>query len=93
MPYITTRLPLPKTTKAMILHLLLNKGEVSEQDFKINSFRSRLSDLIIKHDLPIRHRVVKFKNRFKRSSQYREHYLLKRDFPRAIKLYNQINRA
>ncbi len=80
--HTTHRLPLPKTTKAMILHLLLNKGEVSEQDFKINSFRSRLSDLIIKHELPIRHRVVKFTNRFKRQSQFREHYLLKKIFHR-----------
>jgi len=92
MPHITTRLPMPNNTTAMVLHLLLNKGEVSERDCHLNGFRARLSE-IRKKGLPIKHRIVKFKNRFKRPSQCREHYLWKRDFSKAIKLYNQINRA
>jgi len=87
------RLPLPKNQTAFVLHTILNKGNVSEQELRINGFRARISSLILKHELPIRHRVVKFTNRFKRQSQFREHYLLKKDFPQAIRLYNQINRA
>ena len=85
------KLSFPLTTKAYILHSLLNKKSVSEQDFVMNSFRARISDLIKKNGVDVKNRWVTFINVFGHKSQYKEHYLEKAEEPNAIKVYNLIN--
>jgi hypothetical protein len=57
----------------------------------MNGFRARISELNAM-GLNIKHREVKFKNRFGNSGMYRERYLTKTDKSRAVKMYNNLNK-
>ena len=85
------RLPFPLTQKAFILHSLLNRKSISEQDFKMNSFRARISDLIKDNGVNVKNKWVPFINIFGHKSQYKEHYLEKAEEKNAIAVYNIIN--
>ena len=85
------KLSFPLTHKAYILHCLLNKNSVSEQDFVMNSFRARISDLIHDNGVNVKNRWVTFINVFGHKSQYKEHFLEKSEEPNAITVYNRIN--
>lgn len=83
----------PKTSIAEILYTLINSGAVSIIIFPyLSSFRSRLSDLRLKHGLTIK-RVQKTKlNKFKNSYTYVVHKLDKSEKEKAIKVYNELNK-
>lgn len=88
---MTTTLPKPRSAKATILLGLITRLEISEQDYDFNSFRTRLSDLRLKHKLPIRHKEIKGTNQFGHAMVYRVHYLWRISIPKAKKLYLLIN--
>ena len=89
---ITTKLPTPLNQKAFILHTLLNKGPVSERDFNMNGFRSRISDLRLDYDLDIQHTLKDFTNEFGRKGKYREHFLSTDEYEKAIAAYYMMNK-
>lgn len=86
-------LPKPRSAKATILYGLITRAEISEMDYRFNGFRTRLSDLRLKHNLNIRYKEIKATNQFGHAMVYRVHYLWKISIPRAIRLYNKINQA
>jgi len=86
-----TTLDQPRTVKAAILRELIMRPEISEQDVRFNSFRSRLSDLRLDHGLNIRFKEKKKKNAFGHDLVYRVHYLWQIEKNKAIRLYKKIN--
>jgi hypothetical protein len=81
----------PKNQMAHLLYEMLNGRMIAEQDFSYNRFRGSISDMITKHNVPIRHKDVPFVNSFGRSSTYRKHYVLEIDHEECTKIYNRIN--
>lgn len=91
---ITTKtLPAPKNQKAKILRALIVRPKgISERDFRLNGFRSRISNLR-ELGLNIRHIVVKKYNEFGHPLWYRVHFLRESEKEKAIRIYNQINKG
>lgn len=85
------RLSLPKNQKAFILHTLINKMSISEQDIPMNGFRARISELINEHGVDIQSEKIGFKNSFGHSSKYKRRFITKKGIDKAIKVYNKIN--
>lgn len=83
----------PNSLKAEILYALLTRLFITEQDFRMNSFRSRVSDLRTKHKLTIRHKDVTKKNRYGHAMTYRRHYIWMKDAKKALRIYKTINDA
>lgn len=84
-------LPPPTKCISKILYSLITEPAISEQQFKINSFRSILSDLRREYGIPIRHVAVEGTNEFGRKYLYRRHFLLTISREKAIRLYKIIN--
>lgn len=87
MPKITE----PKSKIAKVLHALIAGRAISERDFKINSFRSILSDLRNAYGIPIRHVKETSKDEFGKPSWYYRHFTLVIDRPKCRKVYKTIN--
>ena len=82
----------PKTSKAEVLYTLINSGSVSIMTFPyLSSFRTRLSDLRLKHGLVIKRTFKTKLNKFKNPYTYTVHRLEKSQIEKAIKIYNEIN--
>lgn len=84
-------LPSPKSVIANILYSLITEHEISEQQYRVNGFRSRISDLRLKYGLDIRFKEKTGKNQFGRSMIYRVHYLLYVDKEAATGVYLKLN--
>lgn len=82
----------PKNQLASVLKMLIESNSVSEQQTPFNGFRSRISDLRLKHDLNVRHVVENFTNQFGRESSFRKHFLYECDKEKALKIYQEINK-
>lgn len=82
----------PKTSKAEILYTLINSGEVSIMEFPyLSSFRTRVSDLKIKDNLPLLREMKTGVNKFGNTYSYAVHRLNPFHLRSAIKLYKEIN--
>lgn len=81
-----------KNQLASVLKKLLENESVSERQTNYNGFRSRISDLRLKHNLDVRHTEVEFITEFGKKSSYRKHYLLEIDKDKAVQLYKEINK-
>ncbi len=82
----------PKTSKAEILRTLIEKGEVSIMEFPyLSSFRTRISDLKLIHNLPLLRELKTKVNKFGNSYSYAVHKLNPFHKRTAIILYNEIN--
>ena len=81
---------LPTTQISFLLHLLINLEQVTEQDCNINGYRSRLSDLENKYNLPLKEKWIKRKNRWGNTCNFKAHYLLEKDKPKATRIFNQM---
>jgi len=86
-------LPEPKKYITKVLYGLITRSAISEQDYRINSFRSILSDLRREYGIPIRHVDVEGTNEFGKKYVYRRHFLLTISHRKAIKTYMKINNA
>ena len=81
----------PKTNIQEILYTMIKDGEVSIMNFPyLSSFRTRISDLNLKHGLKFETYFKTKKNKFRNSYTYAVHKLA--DKESAIKLYNQLNK-
>jgi hypothetical protein len=85
------RLPQPKSQLAEILYGLITENEISESDYRQNGFRSRLSDLR-RMGLDIRDKWKEFRSKFGNPGKYKVRYLWKTQIPKAVKLYQEINK-
>jgi hypothetical protein len=86
-------LPEPKKCITKVLYGLITRPNISEQEYRINSFRSILSDLRRLYGIPIRHVDVEGTNEFGKKYVYRRHFLLTISHKKAIKTYMKINNA
>ena len=75
-----------------VLKMLIERSGVSERDTNYNGFRTRISELKNEHGLNVRTIKIKFVNTFGRNGSYHRHFLYSIDKPKAIILYNQINK-
>jgi len=85
-------LPPPKNQTAYILHTLLNKETLSEQEIPMNGFRARISNLINDYGVQIDFQVKEFTNKFGRKCCYRERFIKKENRPAAIEAYQVVNK-
>lgn len=88
-----TTLPRPTKTISKVLLALIMRPEISEQMFRINSFRSILHELRTDYKLPVQFKEKRGKTEFGKPIIFRVHYLWRMSIPRAIRLYNKINQA
>lgn len=82
----------PKKAITKVLYGLITQPEIKEQNYRLNSFRSILSDLRNDYGLTIRHKDKEGKTKFDRKITYRVHYLWQKDVMKAVRLYNRINK-
>lgn len=81
----------PKTNIQEILYTLIENGEVSIMDYPyLSSFRTRCSDLNLKHGLELQTISRTRRNKFNRPYNYAVHKLTNKE--QAIKLYNRLNK-
>lgn len=81
---------LPTTNTQEILYTLINQGHVSIFDFPyLSGFRTRVSELRLKHGLDIDPVNVTRCNKFGNAYTYKLHKL--KDKEQAINLYNQLS--
>jgi hypothetical protein len=84
-------LPPPKTKIAKILHAFATGKVISEQDFRINSFRSILSDLRNDYGIPIRHAKEVSQDEFGKRTWYYRYFTLSVDKKKVQRVYLKIN--
>lgn len=84
-------LPPPKKAIAEVLYNLITQPEIKEQNFRLNSFRSILSDLRNDYKLAVAHKDKPGKTKYGKQTVFRVHYLFKISIPRAKRLYEKIN--
>lgn len=83
----------PKTNKAEILRVLINKGEVSIMDFPyLSGYRTRISEIINKNSLSLTRGVRTGVNKFGNSYYYAIYKLNPFHLRNAINIYKQINK-
>ena len=85
----------PKTQKQEILHDLINEGSCSiEKFFYMCGFRTRISELKLKHGLTI-DSSIKANGKSKHGNVYTFHIhkLLEKDKEKAIEIYNQLGKS
>ncbi len=87
-----TLLSPPKNQRAKVLKALLERSEISERDFEMNGFRTRISELILDYDVPIQHQWKTFTSEFGNPGRYRVHYLLTIDRSKCVEIYEQLNK-
>ena len=81
----------PKNNKQEILLTLISNGRVSIFDYSyMSGFRTRISELIREHNLPLE-KVQKIShNKYGRAYHYIEHRLAKENVKQAVQLYESI---
>lgn len=83
----------PKSQTAKILKALIEGSEVTEQRFRMNGFRTRLSELRRDYGLDIHWAWREFKTEFGEEGRCKAHFILELDKEEAIKVYEKINKA
>lgn len=89
-----TELSHPVNNVADVLKALIEKDFISERCFKLNGFRSRVSnirDLLEPEGVTVHFAIKEFINEHGRKSSYREHFLLPQEKEIAVEVYNRIN--
>jgi hypothetical protein len=87
-----TLLSPPRNQKALILKRLIDGEMISERDTVYNGFRTRISELRLDHNVPIRFNWKPFKNEFGHEGKYKVHYILSVDKELCEKIYETINK-
>lgn len=85
-----TNLPTPRSATAEVLYGLITRREISEQDFRMNGFRSRVSDLK-KMGVPVKDKTKTRDNIHGHTMTYKVRYLFSISIPKAKRLYLKIN--
>jgi hypothetical protein len=84
------KLPAPRSSTAEVLYGLITRSEISEQDFRMNGFRSRISDLK-RMGIPVKDKTKTRPNIHGHPMTYKVRYLFSISIPKAIRLYLKIN--
>ncbi|MFY8127643.1 MAG: hypothetical protein ACOVMM_04650 [Chitinophagaceae bacterium] len=81
------KLPQPNSQTTAILKALISTKGISERDTNYNGFRARISELRLDYSLPIKKKMIDFKNAFGRNSKYSFHFIEKENKKQLIDLY------
>ena len=82
----------PKTNTQEVLNTLITQGHVSILDYPyLSGFRTRVSELQLKHGVGIRTEKNTAKNKFGNVFVYHKHYLT--DLENAKKIYNEMTES
>lgn len=84
-------LPKPRKSITKVLHALITRSEIKEQDFRMNSFRSILHELRTDYAIPIQFKEKEGTTEFGRKIKYRVHYLWQISINKAKRIYLKIN--
>lgn len=83
----------PKTNLQEVLLTLIIKGNVSIIDYPyLSGFRTRISELVNKHDLTLTVKILKWRNKFNNPCKCSVHHLPLHEKDRAIELYKKLNK-
>lgn len=82
----------PKNLCAKLLKAMIEGKVISEQDFRMNSFRTRISDLKNEYGVPFHSAWKEFTNEFGHPGRYRVHFIIELDREDAIKIYEKVNK-
>lgn len=82
----------PKNQKAKLLKALIEGNMISERDTNWNGFRTRISELRLNHNVPIRFNWKAFTNEFGHEGKYKVHYILTVDKDMCIEIYEKVNK-
>ncbi|MHA4844456.1 hypothetical protein ACX0G7_09840 [Flavitalea antarctica] len=82
----------PKNQKAQVLKYLIERETISEQEARMNAFRTRLSDLRLEYHVNVLSKKVEFTTVLGKPSKYNAYYLKPEDKDQAIKIYEEINK-
>jgi hypothetical protein len=86
--------PFPKTNEQEVLLTLILQGNVSLFDFFwMAGYRTRISDIQIKHFLFLEREVKQKVNKFGNSYNYAIHILPENQKEKAIELYHKLSKA
>lgn len=86
------KLNVPKNTSAKVLYVLIKNRSASIKDFPyLAGFRTRISELTLKHNVNLFHISKSDVNSFGRNYQYKVHFLPTDEVKNAIKVYKKIN--
>lgn len=85
-----TNIPKPTNTLAEVLYGLITRSEISEADYRLNGFRSRISDLK-KRGIPVKEKTKRKINIHGREIKYKVRYLFTISIPKATRAYYKIN--
>jgi len=84
----------PTNTKAEVLSALIENGSVSIKNFSwMEGFRTRVSELALKHSIPLLKTTIVGLNKHGNTIRYIKHSLPPKEVNNAIQVYNLINKA
>lgn len=84
----------PQSSEQEVLLTLITQGHVSIFDFSyLSGFRTRVSDLQLKHGLFLERVTDTRYNKFGKAYNYAIHRLTEKEKPKAIELYKKLNKA
>ncbi len=86
-------LPLPLTTKAEVLSALIINGSVTMKEFSwMEGFRTRVSEIIKKHSIPLLKTTEEGTNKHGNTIRYKKHSLPPDKLELALSVYEKINK-
>jgi len=86
------QLPQPTNNSQEVLLTLIKNGKVSIEDYpRLSGFRTRISELVLRHGLVLDPKPRKSTNKFGRTIRFMEHHLEEIHIEKAIAIYNKIN--
>jgi len=81
----------PVSNLTEVLHdLIITRTGVSERKQNQNGFRARISELILKHNIPIQNKVAEFSNKYGTKSHYKLHYIDSADIQEVVDIYEKL---
>jgi hypothetical protein len=86
-----TLLSPPRNQTCKILLAMIQGRMITEQDFRINGFRTRISELRLDYGLPIHFAWKEFTSEFGEPGKCKSHFILEVDREQAIEVYEKLN--
>jgi hypothetical protein len=82
----------PRNQTCKILLAMIQGRSVTEGDFRMNGFRTRISELRLDYGLPIHSAWKTFTTEFNEPGRCKAHFILEVDREAAIEVYEKLNK-
>lgn len=84
-------LPAPKSHLQDVLFTLINQGQASIETYRsLPSFRTRISELVRKHNLFLKKEFITKSDKYGKKFTYVNHILPSKENEKAIEVYNKL---